>query len=77
MKKYWKVIGIAALTAGALYYPAMKLYKYLVKKKGDTDEKEAEHVIKAFSLKALPCFIIWCCLIYDVWQTRSSKSQPA
>lgn len=49
MKKYWRVIGIAALTAGALYYPAMKLYKYLVKKKGTADEKEAEHIIKAFS----------------------------
>lgn len=36
-----------------------------------------EHVIKAFSLKALPCFIIWCCLVYDVWQTKSFKSQPA
>jgi len=36
-----------------------------------------EHVIKAFSLKALPCFIVWCCLIYEVWQTKSSKLQPA
>lgn len=36
-----------------------------------------EHVIKAFSLKALPCFIIWCCLVYSVWKTKSSKSQPA
>jgi hypothetical protein len=51
MKKYWKVVGIVALTAGALYYPAMKLYKYLAKRGAGGDEKEdgEEHVIKAFS----------------------------
>jgi len=50
MKKYWKTVGIVALTAGALYYPAMKLFKYLTKKKAAaSDEGESDHHIKAFS----------------------------
>lgn len=36
-----------------------------------------EYFIKAFSLKALPCFIIWCCLVYEVWQTKMFKLNSA
>jgi hypothetical protein len=51
MKKYWKVIGISALVAGALYYPAMKLYKYIAKRRAEGDENTAEGEVKmkAFS----------------------------
>ncbi|MCA6449679.1 MAG: DUF2029 domain-containing protein [Chitinophagaceae bacterium] len=36
-----------------------------------------QHFILAYSLKALPCFLIWCCLVYEVWQTKSSSNlQP-
>ncbi len=35
-----------------------------------------EQFVRAYSLKALPCFIIWCCLVYEVWQTKLSKLQP-
>jgi len=51
MKKYWRVIGISAVVAGALYYPAMKLYKYIAKKRAEADENtpEGEVHVKAFS----------------------------
>ena len=51
MKKYWKAIGIVVVAAGALYYPAMKLYQYIARKRaeGDNKEGEPEHHIKAFS----------------------------
>lgn len=35
-----------------------------------------QHFILAYSLKALPCFLIWCCLVYEVWQAKSSNLQP-
>ena len=50
MKKYWKTVGIIALAAGALYYPAMKLFKYIAKKRaGALAGEEGEHYLKAFS----------------------------
>ena len=51
MKKHWKAIGIIALTAGALCYPAVKLFEYLAKKRAEglTEGNEEEHHIKAFS----------------------------
>lgn len=30
-----------------------------------------DHFILAFSLKALPCFMIWCWLIVDVWKSNN------
>ena len=41
MKKYWKAIAIAA-AAGALVYPAMKLYQYIERKRGERAENEEE-----------------------------------
>ncbi len=54
MKTNWKAIGIAAVTAGLLYYPALKLYQYVTKRsaEGPEDGKEENHehhVRKAFS----------------------------
>ena len=50
MKKYWKTIGIAAVAAGVLYYPAMRLYKYLkAQKKDEGGAEEDHHIIKQFS----------------------------
>lgn len=52
MKKYWKIIGIAAVAAGALYYPALKLFQYLAKKWAEGNGKdlgEEHHHIKTFS----------------------------
>ncbi len=47
MKKYWKAIAIAA-AAGALVYPAMKLYQYIAKRiaDGKAAEEEEEHPVK-------------------------------
>jgi hypothetical protein len=44
----WRNIGIALIVAGALYYPAMKLFKYLSLRRKNTSEGE-EHHIKAFA----------------------------
>jgi len=50
MKKYWKTIAIAAGVAGALYYPAMKLYKYIARKRAEgVASEDGEHHVKAFS----------------------------
>jgi len=50
MKKYWKVIGISAAVAAALYYPAMRLYKYIAARGAQEDENTGEEVkVKAFS----------------------------
>ena len=50
MKKYWKIVGVVALIAGILYYPALKLYLYLTKAKtersGQPEETDAR--IKTF-----------------------------
>ena len=49
MKSVWKVIGISAIAAIALYYPARKLYRYMVKKNSAEDENGGEsHHMKAF-----------------------------
>ena len=51
MKSYWKAIGIATLAAGVLYYPVMRLVKYLSDEKGNSAE-EPEHEtirVKKFS----------------------------
>ena len=47
MKSYWKVIGITAVVAGIIYYPALKLYQYLAKQKRESEEEPETH-IKAF-----------------------------
>ncbi len=54
MKKYWQAIGITVVVAGALVYPAMRLYKYLAAKRAQDDGNDdgKTHVIKSF----LPAF---------------------
>jgi hypothetical protein len=51
MNKYWKAVGIGVLAAGALYYPALKLYQYLTKRmaEGAAHEEADDHHIKAFA----------------------------
>lgn len=50
MRKYWKVIGISAVAAALLYYPAMKLYEYLSRKSEEDDNEEgSDHHVKLFS----------------------------
>lgn len=49
MKKHWKTIGIAAITAAALYYPALKLYQYLKNRRKEEGEEGEEHHVKAFA----------------------------
>ncbi len=51
MKTNWKAIGIAAVSAALLYYPALKLYQYVTKTRDEDTEdgKEEHHVRKAFS----------------------------
>jgi len=49
MKKYWKVIGIAALVAGIIYYPALKLYQYIKGEKAEQDGDEEVTRVKLFS----------------------------
>ena len=51
MKTTWKAIGIAAVAAAILSYPALKLYQYLTKKNPGEDDNQEEdhHVVKAFS----------------------------
>jgi len=54
MKKYWQAIGITAVVVGVLYYPALKLYRYIAQKRAenDTNEEGKAHHIKSF----LPAF---------------------
>ena len=54
MKTNWKAMGIAAVSAALLFYPALKLYQYVTKRKaaGTEDGKEdnyEHHVRKAFT----------------------------
>ncbi len=53
MKPNWKTIGIATITAAALVYPAILLYRFMRKKMDENKENgEADgehHVMKAFS----------------------------
>jgi hypothetical protein len=50
MKKHWQAIGITVIAAGLLYYPALRLYKYLTSRADapDDEEDKEEHRIKAF-----------------------------
>ncbi|MBS1690278.1 MAG: hypothetical protein JSS96_16225 [Bacteroidetes bacterium] len=49
MKKYWKTIGLVALAAGVLYYPAMRIYKAMAAKKAQQNDNEDEKVTKDFT----------------------------
>ncbi len=54
MKTNWKSIGIAAVSVALLYYPALKLYQYVTKRRDEEAEDDKEdnyehHVSKAFS----------------------------
>ena len=40
MKKYWKAIGLIALAAGVLYYPAMRMYRSMNKKLKENEGNE-------------------------------------
>lgn len=40
MNTYWKAIGIGALAVGILYYPSLRLYKYLVSRRAKAAEGE-------------------------------------
>lgn len=41
------MIGISAVAAAVLYYPVMKLYKY-ISEKGKENEEEEKHIVKQF-----------------------------
>jgi len=48
MNKTVRNLGLAALAAGVLYYPAMRLYKAINarRKQEDTDDSMGDHVMK-------------------------------
>jgi len=48
MNKTVRNLGLAALAAGVLYYPAMRLYKAMSarRKPEDVDENMGDHVMK-------------------------------
>ena len=48
MKNYWKAAGLVALGALVMYYPAMRLYKYIAAKSKEAAEglEEEGHVVK-------------------------------
>ncbi len=46
MNKQLKNIGIAAIVVGALAYPALKLYQYLVKTRSKGSENDTEKAKK-------------------------------
>jgi hypothetical protein len=50
MKNYWQTIGITLVAAGVLFYPALKLYQYIVKKSEEDDGSNGGdgHHVKAF-----------------------------
>ena len=48
MNKTWRTVGIVALAAGALVYPAMRLVKY-VKQRRKNKEDGGQTNTKAFS----------------------------
>ena len=50
MKANWKVIGISLAVAGALVYPAIKLYQYIAKKRAEGDKGEEDHELKPLRL---------------------------
>jgi hypothetical protein len=49
MNKKVRNIGLMALAAGLLYYPAMRLYKSWAARKMDTDDLGDEHEAKHFA----------------------------
>jgi hypothetical protein len=49
MNKYWKMIGMSVVAAGALYYPIMRLVKYLAKKGKEQLEGQEDVHVKAFA----------------------------
>jgi hypothetical protein len=54
MKTNWKALGIAAVSAALLYYPALKLYQYITKKEAEgyedgKEDKIDHHAMKTFS----------------------------
>ncbi len=54
MNKKVRNIGLMALAAGLLYYPAMRLYKAWAARQMDTDDLGDEHEVKHLHLNAEP-----------------------
>ena len=48
MKKYWRTIGLVALAAGVLYYPAMRIFKAVAAKRAQQNDSEDEKLTKSF-----------------------------
>lgn len=57
MKANWKTVGLVALAAGALYYPGLKLYQYIAKRRAqagnegqesDKEETATKHLFSAY-----------------------------
>ena len=44
MKKYWQVLGVAAIIIGIVYYPVLKVYQYITKQKGEGRQEEEETI---------------------------------
>lgn len=42
MKINWKTMGIVAVSAAVLYFPALKLYQYVSKRKDEGSEDDIE-----------------------------------
>ena len=40
MKKYWKIFGVAAILAGIVYYPVIKLYQFFTNQKSEESDEE-------------------------------------
>ena len=50
MKANWKVIEITLAAAGALVFPAIKLYQYIARKRAEGDDAEEDHELKPLRL---------------------------
>lgn len=58
MKNTWKTVGLIAVAAGALYYPGLKLYQYIAKRRAalknavDEGEEHTKHILSSYLHKA-------------------------
>jgi nucleoside recognition membrane protein YjiH len=51
MDNTWKMVGLTVVAAAALFYPAMRLYSYIMQRRQNSrvDNQEHTNTVKAFS----------------------------
>jgi hypothetical protein len=70
----WLVFRQRPLRAGALTLLLLLFFLTILSPTDIVPSYIREHIIRAYSLKALPPFLVWCWMIYELWRKDFTKT---